>query len=256
MDIKEFIQVKDQNFKRHPWELARLRMLRYFIGQCKENKTIIDIGSGDAFLSSEIAKKYPESSVTAIDINYTSELVKELTIDKPKNLYLLADVNSIDSICHIDVVVLMDVLEHVKNPALLLKKIIDLPSISPKTVFIITVPAYQELFSQHDRNLGHHMRYNLYSLNKLLQPFSFKINKNGYCFNSLILVRLLQLFKEKKGRKKYTDDSIHNWKGNAWLTSFITNLFWIEFKISWYLARIGIKMPGLTCYSICQPSPS
>ncbi len=256
MDIKEFILVKGQNFKRHPWELARLRMLSYFIGQCKQHKTIIDIGSGDAFLSSEIAKKYPGSSVTAIDINYTSELVKELTIDKPGNLYLLADVNSIDSFCSIDIVVLMDVLEHVENPELLLQQLIRLPSISPKTVFIITVPAYQKLFSQHDRNLGHYMRYNLKSLHKLLQPLSFKINNNGYCFNSLILVRLLQLFKEKTPRKKIIDESIHNWKGNARLTSFITNLFWIEFKISWYLARIGIKMPGLTCYSICQPSPS
>ena len=256
MDIKEFLQVKNKNFKRHPWELARLKMLSFFISKNKQPEAITDIGSGDAFLASQIASHYPQSTVMAIDINYTPELIKEFTLSKPENLFFYTDIGSVPGTSNIDMVLLMDVLEHLKDPGLLLQQIIDLAAVSSKTIFIITVPAYQGLFSQHDKNLGHFRRYNLSALNKLLKPFSFKINRSGYCFNSLILFRLLQLLKEKiTGNQKKDSNGIHNWKGKKWMTTLITTLFWIEFKISWYLARIGIKLPGLSCYIICHPYP-
>jgi SAM-dependent methyltransferase len=256
VDIKEFIQVKGKDFKRHPWELARLKMLEYFIRRYHDPKTIVDIGSGDAFLSSEIAKLNPRASVTAIDTNYTDELINEFRNGKPANLHFIKDISLMNKAASIDIIILMDVLEHIENPELLLQQLISLPAVSSRTMFIITVPAYQRLFSRHDKDLGHFKRYNLPELNKLLKPLSFKMNRSGYCFNSLVLIRSLQLLKEKiSGHKKKSFDGIHNWKGTKRLTSFITLLFWIEFKISWYLARIGIKVPGLTCYSICQLCP-
>lgn len=255
MDLSEFIQIRPEGFKRHPWELARLKILSYFIKQCNNHPaSIVDIGSGDAFLSSGIAKQYPGSRVTAIDINYTDALLKKLNKDKPQNLYFSNDLHSTVSISEIDIVVLMDVLEHIEHPEDVLKEILSLTGVTAKTYFIITVPAYQKIFSQHDRNLGHFRRYNLRTLDGLLQTHHLKVMRKGYCFNSLLPVRLLQLFSEKiKGKKKSSPEGIRNWKGGKWLTWCITNLFWIEFKISWYLARTGIKIPGLTCYSICQP---
>lgn len=256
MDIKEFLLAKNKNIKRHPWELARLKMLSFFIKQYKKPGAIADIGSGDAFLASEIARQYPDSTVMAIDINYTQELINEFISDYPKNLFFYINAGSITNNNKIDFVILMDVLEHIENPDMILNQIFDMPGVSPDTIFIITVPAYKRLYSQHDKNLGHYRRYNLRSLNKLLQPFTFKINRSGYCFNSLILFRLLRLFTEKiTGNQKKEFKGIHNWKGGKWVTSLITTLFWIEFKISWYLAQIGIKLPGLSCYIICQPSP-
>lgn len=257
VDIREFIQARGSNIKRHPWELARQKMLNFFITRCKSRTTILDIGSGDAFLSSSIAERYPDSTVTAIDINYTIDLVKEFSDNKPGNLRLLNSIGLIDTKNKTDIVILMDVLEHVEEPGLMLQEILNLPSITPNTTFIVTVPAYQLLFSQHDTALGHYKRYTNRTLTELLHSRSFKIENKGYCFNSLIMIRLLQLLKQKiSGTTTKQMNGIHNWTGGKLLTSFITNLFWIEFKISWYLARIGIKIPGLTCYSICKHCPS
>ncbi len=257
MDIKEFIRVQHKDFRRHPWELARLKILKFFIRQSGPHQTIMDIGSGDAFLSTEIAKKFPASSVTAIDINYSESLIRELKAGTPGNLDFLNNLSVYGTKAPVDIVLLMDVLEHTENPMQMLQQIIDLPSVSSKTTFIITVPAYQKLFSQHDIILGHYKRYTLKTFGQLLHPIPAGCQKSGYCFNSLLLVRLYQLLKEKiRGKKNTTTNGIHNWKGATWLTSVLTNLFWIEFKISWYLARTGIKIPGLTCYAICQPCPS
>jgi hypothetical protein len=53
--------------------------------------------------------------------------------------------------------------------------------------------------------------------------------------------------------KNHVKTGVHNWKGNHLITGIITQLLWMEFKITWYLARIGVKLPGLSCYALCQP---
>lgn len=256
MDLSEYAIIKGKSFKRHPWELARLRVLNFFIQRCADRVTIIDIGSGDAFLSSGIAKKYPASKIMAIDINYTEEMVNLLSQKQPENLEFYTHINSIAALERIDIVILMDVLEHIENPADLLSQALKLPGISVNTKFIITVPAFQSLFAQHDRNLGHYRRYSIKELEELLFSQSLKSHHSGYCFHLLALIRWFQVINEKLFKNKSaTNGGIHSWRANKSITRFITGLLWVEFKISWYLARIGIRMPGLSCYSICQPFP-
>ncbi len=256
MDIKEYIQA-GSTIKRHPWELARLKILKYFIRKTvKDPHQIADIGSGDAFIATGIATKYKEATVTAVDINYEETLLTLIQKEKPSNLFFSKEVITLDTEKSIDAIVLMDVLEHIEDPEKLLQQLLSFRAVNQHTRFIITVPAYQQLFSEHDKNLGHFKRYNLSELNNLLAPLSLKIIHSGYCFNMLLPLRWIQVKKEKKTEPdKTVSEGIHNWKGSRFTKSLITCLFWIEFKISWYLARIGIKLPGLTCYCICKPSP-
>ncbi len=257
MDLREYIQT-GAAIKRHPWELARLKMLRFFIRKTVADKKLIaDVGSGDAFLAGGVAVSWPESNVVAADINYDQALLQKLQEHKPVNLHFTNDIISINSAANLSAIVLMDVLEHVEHPENLLKDLLQLEQTDNNTVFIITVPAYQSLFSQHDINLGHYKRYTRASLEALLKPLSLQVLHSGYCFNSLLPVRRLQVKREKKkGPGISTNEGIHNWKGGAFRTKLLTTLLWIEFKITWYLARIGLKIPGLTCYCICKPSPS
>lgn len=257
MDLREYIQT-NKKLKRHPWELTRMKILDCFINKAVDKKRIIaDVGSGDAFLAGGMAAAHPGAKVFAVDINYNESLLDQLRVNKPSNLFFAKNVTSIKEPAPVNAFVLMDVLEHVEHPEELLKELLAPKFTDRDTVFIITVPAYQELFSQHDINLGHFRRYNLKSLKALLEPLSLKIVHSGYCFNSLLAIRRLQINREKKkGPGKTTTEGIHNWNGGRFLTQIITSLLWIEFKISWYLARIGIKIPGLTCYCICKSSPS
>ena len=254
MDLRELNKTQHQHVKRHPWELCRYRILNFFLNRCNDNQIIVDIGSGDAYLASQIAKRHPQSSVTAVDINYTPELMAGLTQQLPSNLVLTPSLETVASQKKIDVIILMDVLEHLEYPQELLIQILQLQGVSVKTNFIITVPAYQQLFSEHDRQLGHFKRYTRKQLDHLLKPLAIKKNKDGYCFNFLLMIRFFQVQKEKIfKRKNHVKTGVHNWKGNHFITGIITQLLWMEFKITWYLARIGVKLPGLSCYALCQP---
>lgn len=255
MDITEFKKIKINGFKRHPWELVRLKMLLFFLKQSKSLFSIVDIGSGDAFLSSGLAHQLPGSTITAFDINYSEEVLRELSVNVPSNVRLTNNFDSLRSISTIDILIFMDVLEHLENPGDLLQKIHDLPGFTKNTTVIITVPAFQKLFSQHDTELGHFKRYTLKTLESLLRFNNLKQIKKGYCFNCLLPVRILQVWYERiKKNKNVPSNGIHNWNKGRIITSFVASAFWIEFKISWYLSCIGIRLPGLTCYSICQLS--
>ena len=254
MDLLELRSVQTESFVRHPWELARARIVLKFINKRKKSpKEIVDIGSGDAFIAGSVAKEYPRTNVTAIDINYKNDDLKVLSLNKPGNLSYFSDIDSIEkNPCAIDIILMMDILEHIENPGSFIKTIKDLNPVSHTTEFIITVPAFQLLFSNHDKELGHYKRYSRKELISLLTSNGFRIKESGYCFNNLLLIRVFQkLF--NCNPKSY---SLYNWKAGKLFTSLITTLFWIEFKISWYLSQIRIYLPGLTCYCICYPLPS
>jgi len=254
MDLVEYKLIKEKSFRRHPWEQTRMQFLFYLLNRLHNKKNFADTGSGDGYLASGIATRYPEARVTAIDINYTDELQKELNIAKPVNLRFTRDLNVIPDHPPADAIILMDVLEHIEKPEELLKELLTLKAVNNETRFIITVPAFQQLFSIHDKNLGHYRRYNLKQLEQVLSPLSLRMENSGYFFNSLLPVRYLQKLFEKN--KPVNDkDSIHNWKGGPFITRILRTGFWIEFKITWYLARLGIKIPGLTCYCICRYAP-
>jgi SAM-dependent methyltransferase len=61
---------------------------------------------------------------------------------------------------------LMDVLEHIEDDRLFLRKLVSMAM--PGALFLITVPALPELWSPHDVALGHHRRYTDDSLEELL----------------------------------------------------------------------------------------
>lgn len=259
MDLIEYNQVNKRLLKRHPWEQARLQILKFLLKKAGPTTTIADIGSGDAYLATNIAISSPQSSVAAVDIHYDETLLNHLNKSKPSNIHYFSNLQSAQSYLTTpcDIVILMDVLEHVASPGDLLQEIRQTLPLTSQTRFIVTVPAFQFLFSEHDRKLGHYKRYNRKQLNDFLRLHGFIVQKSGYCFSTLLAPRLLQMAAERLGRKKATVQSgIHNWKGNKFFTAVIKNLFWAEFQLSWFLARMNIHLPGLTCYSICHHSPS
>ena len=157
----------------------------------------------------------------------------------------------------VDLVILMDVLEHVEYPDILLKEVGGTLHIEKNSVFIITVPAYQGLFSKHDEILGHYKRYNRREISKLLEGEGFNVVRSGYFFTSLAIVRYFEKLTQKIFESNtLPKKGIYNWKGGKTITLLLKNLFLLEFKISWYLSKIGIYIPGLSCYCLCRKSPS
>jgi hypothetical protein len=98
-----------------------------------------------------------------------------------------------------EVVLLMDVLEHVDDDVGLLKEYIE--KVPSGCLFLITVPAFQCLWSHHDVFLDHKRRYTLRQLEKTIQKAGLRLHKSvyyfGFVFPLAAFLRFLERFRLK-----------------------------------------------------------
>lgn len=76
-----------------------------------------------------------------------------------------------------DYVLMMDVLEHIEDDAGFLKDIRKYQKAG--TVLFITVPAFQFLFSLHDKELHHYRRYDYAGLRSVLEQAGYRVPRKG-----------------------------------------------------------------------------
>ena len=82
-----------------------------------------------------------------------------------------------------DLICLFDVLEHIEDDSAAIEKLKELLTANGK--LLITVPAYQFLWSHHDEEHHHKRRYTLNKLNNVLKQNELEIKYTSY-FNSLL----------------------------------------------------------------------
>ena len=251
MDISEFSRLEDKGkYSRHPWETSRKNVLHTFLKRSNINfpvDRIVDIGSGDAYVIHTLVERKLSKRYFAIDTAYTPEVVAQLKENNYNSevIYVQSlkgylekypsDENSL-FLC-------MDVLEHLEDEKIILD---DLKSCGNNQYFF-AVPAFQSVFSSHDVLLGHYRRYTLEQLNSLLIKNQFEIIDKGYYFTSLLLFRIFDKFLKKEKKT-----SIDNWEAGKGKTFFINSLLKVDFAISLLLKKIGIQIPGLSCYCLCK----
>ncbi|MFZ4058832.1 MAG: class I SAM-dependent methyltransferase [Ferruginibacter sp.] len=86
-------------------------------------------------------------------------------------------------------ILLLDVAEHIEADAALFKQLYE--QAAPNAKIIITVPAFQHLYTGIDQQIGHFRRYRRSALNKKLAAAGFKIVYSSYYFSLLYFPTLL-----------------------------------------------------------------
>ncbi|EHB49726.1 Methyltransferase type 11 [Mycolicibacterium rhodesiae JS60] len=100
---------------------------------------------------------------------------------------------------------LFDVVEHLEDPADLLHEVARV--LSPEGTLVVTVPAYQWLWSAEDEALGHFRRYSTTTLRHTLEQFQFTVLSARYCFASLVPpAALLRTVPYRLGRRSTPDE--------------------------------------------------
>ena len=106
-----------------------------------------------------------------------------------------------------DVIIALDVLEHFENDSKVLMEL--KKSLKQDGFLIITVPAFQFLWSEHDVALSHFRRYNISTLTKVLHDSGFEVIRVSYLgsliFPMFAIYRILTRFRVKKENPKPTD---------------------------------------------------
>ncbi|HEX3431017.1 MAG TPA: methyltransferase domain-containing protein [Rhizomicrobium sp.] len=153
---------------------------------------VLDIGAGSAVFSKHLLENGAQSAV-CVDPAYSSEAA-ESYFGKP--IHYVRDVEP----CGADLVLLMDVLEHVDDDVGLIRA--SMKGAVPGAFAVISVPAFPSLFSAHDRFLDHKRRYRIRTLENVARAAGLNIVSAQYFFAMILpLVATLRLL-EKHGPPK------------------------------------------------------
>jgi len=235
---------------RHPWEIARSDFFRRLIASSVELQgvsTLLDIGAGDGWFAGELLADLPDSaSVTCWDINYTSVDLNSLlsasierTTTQPSGTF--------------DLVLLMDVLEHIDDDTAFLRDTV-VPLLAPEGVLVVSVPAHPRLFTAHDTMLGHHRRYRPAEMRRLLGEH-LHIVSDGSLFVSLTALRCLQAIVERvRGPRIETQHGIGGWDHGVRLTNAISASLAADTRIGLAASEHGLHLPGLSYWAVCRPT--
>jgi 2-polyprenyl-3-methyl-5-hydroxy-6-metoxy-1,4-benzoquinol methylase len=249
LDLLEF----SDHSRRHPWELARARA----IGRIAEKhagsqvQTILDWGCGDGYTGRFLLERLHAESMVGIDVNLTNDQCRVLT-KADRRVQLLRDEHQLSD-RHFDLVLFCDVIEHVQDDAGLVNHVIS-RFLGRNGRVIVTVPAFQGLFSAHDVQLKHFRRYDVGQLERVLRAAELEVLGSGYLFGSLLparaATRLLQSFLPRPPAERAI--GIGDWQGGEALTRLTETALGIDNSILLALADLGVKAPGLSVWASCR----
>lgn len=222
--------------KDHFWFKAKTLLIDVLLKKLPHQKDLkilnIGVGVGDDL---DVIAQYGDIHALDIDQNALDLIVQKRVVKKtcadacqlpyPENAF--------------DLVVSFDVMEHVENDNKMAEEIFRV--LKPQGHYIFTVPAYNFLFSAHDRALHHFRRYTKKSVHKVL--YKFEKCEAGYWVFFLFLPAVIKRLLDKQSETTQVS-----------LLPSVLNA--VCFKVlqseNWLISK-GIRFPfGLTVYGIYQ----
>jgi hypothetical protein len=150
----------------------------------------------------------------------------------------------------------LDVIEHVPDDVAFLRTLRAHATV--RSTLIVTVPAYQRLFSAHDRYLGHYRRYSRRQLASSLEQSGWTPVHLGGFFLTLLPPRAAAVAAER--RRGTVDDSevqhLGTWSGGKALTRAIRSALAADAALGRAAAGVLPRgLPGLSIGAIAHPHP-
>jgi hypothetical protein len=233
---------------RHPWETARALAIERILRAAKITPhAILDYGCGDGFTGERMRSALGASELVGFDIHLTDEQCRARSSGpvRYENDWQRIGARSFD-LC-----LLCDVIEHVADDRTLLELVRS--RLSSDGQALITVPAFQSLFVDHDRALKHFRRYTLSQLQTVIAAAGFELIGSGYLFASLLAGRSAQkLTQMMKSTESGGEFGIGGWRGSASLTRTVETALNLDNSLLLALAKLGIKLPGLSAWALCR----
>jgi SAM-dependent methyltransferase len=190
---------------RHWWYRGRRNVIERVIADLKlpARARILDAGCGSGRNMVELAR---HGTVTGVELSDTSievarergagEVIAGSVLDMP------FDGDSFDlSVC-------LDVIEHLEDDLGALRELRRV--LAPGGSLLVTVPAYQWLWSGHDEVNHHHRRYTRRSLQRVAEQAGWEQVRTTY-FNSLLLPAAIVLRVIDRFSRKATESSLDLW---------------------------------------------
>jgi len=236
--------------RRHPWETSRFTFLRRILHKAhvlRPDLRVLDVGAGDAWLGRQMMTTVPgKMDLTCWDKGYgelavSSDAQIRWCRDRPQGRF--------------DLLLLLDVLEHIPDDRSFLKEIVSLNA-APGSYLLITVPCWPLFFGAHDVRLQHLRRYRPRDCRSLLISAGLNIMSEGNFFHGPLIARALTVMSEKLRISPRPPKDLGQWDHGAGLTRLVTWALTLDNHCSELFARWGWSIPGLSYWALCQKKPS
>jgi len=184
MDLKEE-EILGDAIAKHWYYVSKGRAVRALLGEHRVER-MLDVGAGSGVFSKQFLEAGYCTDAVCVDPNYESES------DQSYGSGRLRFLKQAPAGERADLVLMMDVLEHVDDDLSLIRAYFD--DVEPGTTLLVTVPAFEFLWSGHDVFLEHRRRYTRSQVIHLLQDAGLKVTRVRYFFGLLFpIVALLRL---------------------------------------------------------------
>jgi len=170
MDLKEE-DILGGDIGRHWYYRAKAAALRRMVEELAPRR-VLDVGAGSGFFSRHLLTSGAQAAL-CVDIGYDRD--RDETLDGKPVLYR-RDCSATDC----DLVLMMDVLEHVDDDAGLVRHYA--AKVPSGAHFLVTVPAFRFLWSGHDVFLEHKRRYTLAEIERTMRDAGLAVVKGAYYF--------------------------------------------------------------------------
>lgn len=256
MDLRE----RTSSGTRHPWESARLEHVIELLrahASIRPGSTLLDAGSGDSFVAASIGRAFPGLDVVCWDAHYSDDDLAE-PLPGTRRVRTLPEGSY-------DVVLALDVIEHVEDDVAFLRALRG--HVGTHSTLLVTVPAYQHLFSAHDVYLGHYRRYSHKQLAAAVGSGGWAPVVSGGFFSSLLAPRAVSVWLERRRDAKSgspdVPESIESgavehlgtWSRGDGVTRMVKGALRIDATVSrWVSSRSSRGLPGLSLFLVARPS--
>ena len=231
---KEVYKRHINNYSNHWWFQARKKILETVIKRniSKKNINILDFGSGSG-VNVKMLSRYGHVSI------YEPHAITRKYLRKKFNSKKYSVINKYIERKY-DLILLADVLEHIKDDKRIIKKLNK--TLKKNGFILITVPSYKILFSKKDLILGHYRRY---SKKEVLNLFGNLKTVKLTFFNSILFFPISFIILFFKFLKIDFIDEVEK-SPNKIVNFILFKIFIIERKlINHCNLPFGISMLGL-----------
>lgn len=174
MDLKEERAIGGDPAS-HWYYISKGRAIVSLIGDA-HHASVLDVGAGSGVFSRMLTADGIAGRATCVDPNYTDAHLKSASSAR---LRFQRSVDRTDA----SLVLMIDVIEHVDDDVALVS---EYAAIAPDGArFVISVPAFNFLWSSHDDFLDHRRRYTLATLEKTVVAAGLKPLSTRYFFGAL-----------------------------------------------------------------------
>lgn len=249
---------------RHPWETVRAQFFTRLLaeqlgrGAPLDVLDVLDVGAGDGFMAATLLPVLPGgSSIACYDPEYTDDHLQALGAAAPAGLRF-------ERICperEFDLIVLLDVLEHVPDDRGLLRDLVK-RRLRPGGLVVVSVPAHRSLFTRHDVMLGHHRRYSSRELLGVVEEVQLRPRQSGSLFGSLLVPRAVakavELARGVVSRPidgqlpERVSTGVSAWSHGAVVTRALCGVLELDARMSRLAARYSVPTTGLSVWALCE----